>query len=672
MPLSFLEDYPFDLLCLTIKDKQIFICDNTWNIVYASNNFLGYLKSEFADKNLSFITKAALTASIMPLKTIFLHKDGRKMTFDVEIKLTKNEQNMIIIYLSNDDAHKMYFMANMSHEIRTPLNGILGMIQLLEKTHLTDTQKEYLDIISDSGQNLLMIINDILDVTKLEARQIYITKRPFLIRKCIENSIDILMIKATQKNLNISYTIDNDVPHCIISDFNRLRQILMNILSNAIKFTSINGDIKLKVTSKKIGPAPIDTADHVELTHTENLNCAVSMDTSNTSSSSSGSSSSDPETEIEQLFINNKQPHLGDMHSISFSVTDTGIGISKSDENKLFHSFTQLDQTSTKSYQGTGLGLYICKQLCDLLGGNIHLESSQVNVGSTFVFNIVGQEFIVPPTNINSTNELYMKKVLIVDDNLTNRMALCNIILSLGMLPTVCSSGQEAMIYIESNYVFDIGILDIQMPIMNGITLAKRIKKIHPLLPLIALSSLGQIVDKKTSLFNYFLIKPVKNDKLINSMVNSLKCTEKGAKIKKISSSGNNITNEKTTISNYNMNILIVEDIRTNQIVLQEMLNSINYHNVTIASDGFTAYDLIKKYQYDVILLDLKMPGMSGMTLAEKIRKITNYKTYIIAVTAAALQSEKDEYLKDGLLDDYITKPINLHQLEILLSKIKI
>ncbi len=628
--------FAWDTLCSRLKDYQIMWCDTRWNVKYASNNFLGYLKAELLSMNVQKNLLQDKSCEIISLvnQIDFKHKDNSIITHEVDC-LKHQDTYLLIIRTNSDITYKTQFMANMSHEIRTPLNGILGMTQLLEQTSLTEEQNDYLDIIQESGYNLLTIINDILDITKLESRQIEVYLKPFSLRKCIEDSIDILMIKASQKNIAISYNINNDTPKYIVSDYHRLRQILVNIISNAIKFTPVHGHVDIDISSTFIS------------------NYDPEKIPSNNKPIANNSTDSNDDI-LTQLYEND--PQNGDIYTIHFKIKDTGIGIEKSDIPRLFHSFSQLDQSNTKKYQGTGLGLAICKQLCELLFGEIWIESSLLNRGSIFTFYITTQSFH-KPENDNLHEKLADKTVLIVDDNHANRISLCNTLLNLKMKPTNCSSAQEAMIYINNNFDFDIGLIDIQMPGTSGVQLARKIKKIRPNFPLIALSSIGDCGDDN---FIKCLVKPVKNDKLITAMLKSID----------IIPSDSELNHQHLEINNFfqsnhpNINILIVEDIETNQKVLRQMLHKLNFYNIEIASDGFHAFDLIQKNNYQIVLLDIKMPRMCGMTLARKIREIEQHRHIIIAVTAAAMESEKEQYLNEQVLDAYLTKPIQMKTIQ--------
>ncbi len=547
----------------------------------------------------------------------------------MEIKLRQESQKAEEAY-----NHKTTFLANMSHEIRTPLNGIIGMLTLLEDTNLSNDQTDYISMVKECSFNLMTIINDILDYSKLEVGKISLDSKPINLRECIESTSDIVLSKVYEKNLEYVPNIHTTVPLAIISDGNRLKQIILNLLSNAIKFTD-KGYVYLNVEL-------LTHSDFALLQKKYNPNYAESS-----------------HIEIDDIYLR-------------VDVTDTGCGIANEDRDKLFKSFSQVDNRLTaKIYQGTGLGLVISKELVELMHGFVWLDWSEVNKGSRFSFVIKTKLCELSCEKKETENDDILKDahVLIVDDNLHNRLALVGMLTKWGMLPQTFSNAEEALLFRRFTK-FNIGLIDVCMPKMDGLTFASKLVEQlgkEKTFPLIALSSLG---DKVTSISRHFkthLVKPIKEQKLKQFCIDALK-QHQGLSQTTVSSLHieNNDTTHHIDIKD-NVRILLAEDVYINQRVIVSFLAKIGYSNVQIVDNGKQCLDAIAHNDFDIILLDIRMPILNGEVVLQKIDEYYSTQTdkrkpYVVAVTAYCLREDKEKYISLGF-DDYIPKPITLSDL---------
>jgi len=542
-------------------------------------------------------------------------------TKKLEIKLINETQQKEAAY-----NHNSAFLTNMSHEIRTPLNGIIGMLTLLEDTKISSDQESYINMIKECSYNLMTIINDILDYSKLEIGKILLDIKPMSLQQCIESTNDIILSKIYEKSLEYSYIIQQDVDDFILGDSNRIKQILLNLLSNAIKFTD-KGTIFLSI--KKI-----NFTEYKLLLSQKNLEPSTSND----------------------IFLR-------------FDVTDTGHGIDPNDKNKLFKSFTQIQsKLSPKINQGTGLGLVIAKELVELMDGAVWLEWSTVSIGSQFSFVIKTQS--VENTKYISMNEnvLLNASVLILDDNLFNRISLSGMVSKWGMKAYVFSNAEEALHFTKIT-PFDIGLIDICMPKIDGTTFAYKLRQQdefkNKFFPLIALSSIGDKSESISSVFKGHISKPIKEKQLKAQCITFL------SEEHPTSNASNHLDKKIEScfldFKEENVRILLVEDIFINQKVIVSFLNKIGFNNVVVVDDGQKCLNSVFSNDFDIILLDIRIPIKNGEEVFHDITEYykihtTKKKPYIIAVTAYCLRGDKQKYLDMGF-DDYIPKPISFSNL---------
>lgn len=555
------------------------------------------------------------TTFIAQISSIKTEEDNGEVFFDGVIRdITKQKQAEAILHQAKEAAEKANklkaeFLASVSHEIRTPLNGVIGMTSLLKHSNLTEEQKDYVDTIKKSGDHLLSIINDILDFSKIESGYLLTENHPFELSVVLEETLDLFAAKAYEKSIELIIDVDDEVNEYFTGDSTRIRQVLVNLIGNAIKFTE-KGEIIIKVS-------------------------------------------------LDKQFKKDKEHQV----KLAFRVSDTGIGIKEEDLNKLFKPFSQVDSSNTRKFGGTGLGLVISEKLVIAMGGEIKVES-QYGYGTTFHFTILLEDHQQMSKREIDYSKLNGLSALVIDDNQTNLKIIERILSQKGMhIITTTNPVKGLDTLLQGGLKIDLLIIDMQMPEMDGLTLGRSIRRINEFekIPMILFSSIGDFdtLNKDSQhVFNGVLTKPAKPSAILSKVMQVL---YKETPIKHHIQESQ-LLNEAFA-QRYPSRILIAEDNLINQKLIVKILEKMGYQPDVVAN-GLEVLEAVSMKKYDLIFMDVQMPEMDGLEATRHLvtKRMMN-RPHVVAMTANALTGDRENCLAAGM-HDYISKPVKIEEIQ--------